>query len=166
VRAAARLTSASTRHAPAGRTGAPPDTGSAALALGADARRQRRRAALGTPCGVPQRGDVALCVKRGCDGQRAGTDTPSGASACQVPTREGNSSGQPRLQKAALQSAAPVMSSARPAIFFCLIMSTTTPHASRACSCPTKPAACAHALAALASVLPSACTVSRGGATV
>ena len=33
----------------------------------------------------------------------------------------------------------PVMSSARPAIFFCLIMSTTTPHASRACSCPTKP---------------------------
>ena len=35
---------------------------------------------------------------------------------------------------------APAMSSARPAIFFCLIMSTTTPHASRACSCPTQPA--------------------------
>ena len=35
---------------------------------------------------------------------------------------------------------APAISRARPAIFFCLIMSTTTPHASRACSCPTQPA--------------------------
>jgi hypothetical protein len=36
---------------------------------------------------------------------------------------------------------APAISSARPAIFLALIMSTTMPHASRACSCPTKPAA-------------------------
>ena len=34
----------------------------------------------------------------------------------------------------------PVSSSALPAIFFCLIMSTTTPQAQRASSCPTKPA--------------------------
>ena len=34
----------------------------------------------------------------------------------------------------------PVSSRALPAIFFCLIMSTTTPQAQRASSCPTKPA--------------------------
>lgn len=42
-------------------------------------------------------------------------------------------------QSTRLGGSVPVMSSARPAIFFCLIISTTTPHASRACSCPTKP---------------------------
>ena len=36
---------------------------------------------------------------------------------------------------------APVSSSARPAILRCFIMSTTMPHASRADSWPTKPAA-------------------------
>ena len=34
------------------------------------------------------------------------------------------------------------MSSARSAIFFCLIMSTTTPHASRACSVRPSPRTC------------------------
>jgi len=50
---------------------------------------------------------------------------------------------------------APAMSSARPAIFFCLIMSTTTPHASRACSCPTQPAL--SSIASPSSFSPSPC---------
>ena len=38
-----------------------------------------------------------------------------------------------------LEKVTPVNRRALPAIFFCLITSSTTPHASRACSCPTNP---------------------------
>ena len=49
--------------------------------------------------------------------------------------------GQPQLRTRPEDAAAHL-----PAIFFCRIMSTTTPHASRACSCPTKPDAIGRAV--------------------
>ena len=48
--------------------------------------------------------------------------------------------GEPEDLSVRCQGGRPVKRRALPAIFFCLIISTTIPHASRDCSCPTKPA--------------------------